>query len=259
MKVSLFRSKAENMKRYFTFKDDNSDKFWAVQVQNNKMTVVFGKTGTAGSAQTKEFETQEAAEKEANKLIKEKSRKGYVEKVEDNIGKIKESEFWGLIKRAKDKAEDTYEQVEILTEILAQRSEEDIIEFEKIFHRLYVASYTSPLWAAAYIINGGCSDDGFDYFRGWLIAQGKDVYYKSIDHPDYLAKIISDEDMGEAECEDMLYVAGKAYESKTGKDYEQFLDLFSPEPYPDINLDWNETGDDLKNRFPQLWKKFGTN
>jgi len=25
---------------------------------------------------------------------------------------------------------------------------------------------------AAYIINGGCSDDGFEYFRRWLVLQG---------------------------------------------------------------------------------------
>jgi hypothetical protein len=29
------------------------------------------------------------------------------------------------------------------------------------------------MWVAAYLMNGGCSDDGFDYFRGWLIAQGR--------------------------------------------------------------------------------------
>jgi hypothetical protein len=28
-------------------------------------------------------------------------------------------------------------------------------------------------WGAAYLANGGCSDDGFDYFRGWLIGQGR--------------------------------------------------------------------------------------
>ena len=27
----------------------------------------------------------------------------------------------------------------------------------------------------------GCSDDTFDYFRGWLIAQGKETFEKVLD------------------------------------------------------------------------------
>lgn len=30
----------------------------------------------------------------------------------------------------------------------------------------------------------GCSDDSFDYFRGWFIAQGKDVYMDALAEPD---------------------------------------------------------------------------
>ncbi|PZH17222.1 hypothetical protein C1I97_05340 [Streptomyces sp. NTH33] len=36
-------------------------------------------------------------------------------------------------------------------------------------------SYQNPLWAAAYVVNGGCSDDGFGCFQGRLrpeAAQG---------------------------------------------------------------------------------------
>ncbi|MBK7936968.1 MAG: DUF4240 domain-containing protein [Lewinellaceae bacterium] len=162
-----------------------------------------------------------------------------------------------MIERAKSKAEDTYEQVEILTELLSNRNEDDIVKFGKIFQKLYTNSYKSDLWAAAYIINGGCSDDGFDYFRGWLIAQGKDVYYNSLDNPEYLARIIKADDMGEIECEDMLSVAENAYVARKGRGSEEFMELVPNEPYPEIEIDWSEEGDDLKNRFPKLWKKFG--
>ncbi|MFE5591185.1 DUF4240 domain-containing protein [Streptomyces sp. NPDC056549] len=33
---------------------------------------------------------------------------------------------------------------------------------------------------AAYMVNGGCCDDGFDYFRGWLIAQGRNVFERAV-------------------------------------------------------------------------------
>jgi hypothetical protein len=42
-------------------------------------------------------------------------------------------------------------------------------------------------WGAAYLANGGCSDDGFDYFRGWLIGQGRKVYETVLADPDSLA------------------------------------------------------------------------
>lgn len=244
------------MKRYFTYKDEKSDKFWSIEIQGLLVTVVFGKIGTAGNTNVKEYFKEEDAKKDADKLIQEKLKKGYVEVLDENAGSFGEIEFWSLIARSKSKAEDPFEQIEILTEILSGRSEEDIIAFQKIFEELYVSSYRSDLWGAAYIINGGCSDDGFDYFRGWLIAQGKDTYYNTLENPEYLVKVIKTEEAGDVECEDMLSAAGNAYQAKTGKDYETFLNMIPSRPYPAIVIDWQEDDDSLKNKFPKLWKKF---
>ena len=41
---------------------------------------------------------------------------------------------------------------------------------------LVARSYDWNLWGAAYLMKGGCSDDAFDYFRGWLVAQGRRVW-----------------------------------------------------------------------------------
>jgi len=54
------------MKRTFTYKDDKSDKFWAIEVQGNGFTVTFGQTGTAGQTQTKTFADEAACKKEAD-------------------------------------------------------------------------------------------------------------------------------------------------------------------------------------------------
>jgi hypothetical protein len=48
-------------------------------------------------------------------------------------------------------------------------------------------SYRWDLWGAAYLINGGCSDDGFDYFRGWLLSQGRAIWQATLADPDSLA------------------------------------------------------------------------
>jgi len=67
------------MKKYLTYKDEKSDKFWSIEVSEDSFTVVYGKTGTAGTSQLKTFENNEKCLKEANKLIKEKTAKGYKE------------------------------------------------------------------------------------------------------------------------------------------------------------------------------------
>ncbi|WP_346274604.1 WGR domain-containing protein [Leptospira santarosai] len=67
------------MKKYLTFKDDKSDKFWNIEVGGNSFTVTYGKTGTVGQTQTKSFDDEEKCLKEAEKLLSEKLKKGYVE------------------------------------------------------------------------------------------------------------------------------------------------------------------------------------
>jgi hypothetical protein len=52
------------------------------------------------------------------------------------------------------------------------------------------SSYSSHLWCAANIMKEFCSDDSFDYFRYWLIASGKQVYYGALAHPDNLATYV---------------------------------------------------------------------
>ena len=44
------------------------------------------------------------------------------------------------------------------------------------------------VWAAAYLIGGGCSDDSFIDFRARLISQGRGWYQKAADSPGNLAE-----------------------------------------------------------------------
>jgi DNA ligase-1 len=65
--------------RHFEFAEGGSAKFWEVTVQDTQVTVRFGRIGAAGQTQTKQFGDSESAERHAEKLIGEKTRKGYVE------------------------------------------------------------------------------------------------------------------------------------------------------------------------------------
>jgi formylglycine-generating enzyme required for sulfatase activity len=65
--------------RRFEFSDSTSNKFWEVDVKGKTLNVTFGKIGTKGQSKPKDFATPEKAKAEMEKLIKEKTGKGYVE------------------------------------------------------------------------------------------------------------------------------------------------------------------------------------
>ena len=97
---------------------------------------------------------------------------------------VDKKEFWGLIEESKGFGG----QAEWLTEVLTKKELKEVLEFEFLFQGLMNDSYQSRLWGAAFILMGGCSDDAFDYFRGWLIGQGEEIYRKVMNDPEYLAK-----------------------------------------------------------------------
>ncbi|EMN42486.1 WGR domain-containing protein [Leptospira weilii] len=68
------------MKHSLIYKEEKSDKFWNIDIAGNTFTVTYGKTGTAGQTQTKKFKDEAACLKEAQKLLNEKLKKGYLEK-----------------------------------------------------------------------------------------------------------------------------------------------------------------------------------
>lgn len=66
--------------RHLEFVGGSSNKFWEITVAGNTFTVRFGRIGTAGQSQTKTFADEMKARREAEGLIAEKVKKGYVEK-----------------------------------------------------------------------------------------------------------------------------------------------------------------------------------
>ncbi len=66
--------------RHFEFIGGSSRKFWEIAVSGNSFTVRFGRMGTAGQSQSKTFAHEAEAKREAEHLVAEKLKKGYVEK-----------------------------------------------------------------------------------------------------------------------------------------------------------------------------------
>jgi predicted DNA-binding WGR domain protein len=73
-------SNAAGSTRHFEFTEGSSRKFWEIVVQENTFTVRFGRIGTLGQSQTKRFADETEAKREADKLVAEKVKKGYVQK-----------------------------------------------------------------------------------------------------------------------------------------------------------------------------------
>lgn len=136
---------------------------------------------------------------------------------------LNEDLYWKIIETSLTKSSDQHTQHENLILQLQKLSAREIIGFKLRTDKLMYDIYNSEMWCAAYIINGGCSDDGFTYFRGWVISRGKEVYYKSKLNPDNLIDELDDEN-DDYEFEDFLYAANDAFETKTEKDLYDFID-----------------------------------
>ena len=66
-------------KRHFEFVKGNSSKFWQIEVLGAEVHIQFGRIGTAGQTASKSFADEATAAKHADKIIREKLAKGYIE------------------------------------------------------------------------------------------------------------------------------------------------------------------------------------
>ncbi|MGB8699183.1 MAG: DUF4132 domain-containing protein [Thermosynechococcaceae cyanobacterium] len=66
-------------RRSLRYTDAKSDKFWTITLEGISHTVEYGRMGTTGQSQTKEFGSEAEAQKSFQKLLQEKLKKGYVE------------------------------------------------------------------------------------------------------------------------------------------------------------------------------------
>src|SRR5437868_3954612 len=134
--------------------------------------------------------------------------------------------FWEIISKAivpgrEDTEKDWFE---ALKRELIKLPPEEILLFRQHFDRMVDTAYKTDLWGAAYLINGGCSDDCFHYFRRWLVAQGRRVYERALKDPDTLADVLDGED--EVEDEEVGAAAARAYLTVMGQpeDWQAFYD-----------------------------------
>jgi hypothetical protein len=171
-----------------------------------------------------------------------------------------EDKFWALIGMSLKATPNQDAQNRYLISYLAKLPPHEIIGFRLRTDYLLYQTYTSALWCAGYIMNGGCSDDSFEYFRCWIISRGKETYYQSKADPDYLAYEITKSD-GDYTFEEFWYVALEAFERTTGKNLYDYIDdenfKTREGSYPEFEFTWQEDDPESRKKIcPKLFERF---
>jgi hypothetical protein len=157
-------------------------------------------------------------------------------------------QFWQILEQGKDSPTP---QAFVKAE-LEKIPPEEIIAYQEHFAQLVERAYRWDLWGAAYLINGGCSDDSFMDFRYGLLAQGKQIYEKALANPDNLADFDLDGDG--LFNESFGYVAAQVYEAKTHQELPTNQGENRLEP---LGEEWDfDDDEECQKRLPKLWAKF---
>ncbi|MFL5344582.1 MAG: DUF4240 domain-containing protein [Hyalangium sp.] len=144
-------------------------------------------------------------------------------------------------------------QLEELKRLLRALPPPEVVGFrDRLLEQMDVA-FQWDLWAAAYLIAGGCSDDGFTDFRGWLISMGRRVFEGAMADAESLADVADAPGIEDVFFEEFLYVPTRAYEESTGHQIPEYTGPLHDAPSGDK---WSEEGSELRQKFPKLWEKY---
>jgi hypothetical protein len=169
------------------------------------------------------------------------------------------SDFWRMI----DATRGLPERLDALARGLSQLGEDEIVRFRIIYDDLINEANKIDLWAAAHLINGGCSEEEFYPFREGLIELGQRVYEAAVTEPDSLATYIKPSQRVEA-TEGLGSAPAMAWMAKTGSETED--DFFEAVDAADEGRSvtaidegewWNfRKAEEVRHRLPRLTEKF---
>lgn len=182
--------------------------------------------------------------------------------------------WWGVIERARaavgERAGDRNHADDPLpgavTDELATLTPAELVDWYVTHVQLTDTAYLHPLWQAAYLIEGGCGDDGFMDFRDGLVLQGREVFTRAVADPDSLADVPvvrqMASDKGWLGFESLGYLVRDAYQRVRGETesldaaLDQAIDNRS-RPSEPTGPSWDGDDDDANRRhLPRLSELF---
>jgi hypothetical protein len=172
---------------------------------------------------------------------------------------MNQDQFWNIIEASRHSLHPLHadgnmeRQLKDLQRLLLALPPQEIIEFRNRFHEQMAAAFHWDLWGAASIIAGGCSNDGFAYFRSWLISRGQRIFTTALANPESLVDVADAPDVEDVFFEELLYVPAEVYRGATGRDIPPYT---GRSPHLPEGLQWNSAENDLQLKFPRLWAKY---
>ena len=160
---------------------------------------------------------------------------------------VDEQTFWQLIDETR--SDDLEEHAERLTARVAALGAEEAVAFDQLWQERHVAAYRWDLWAAAYEIHGGCSDDCFSDFRSYVISLGRGIYESALRDPDSLADVDIDPD---GDWEAVAYIGQRALD-ELGIEGPPYAVTEPPDPVGD---EWDEAAGESARVVPRIARKY---
>ncbi len=162
--------------------------------------------------------------------------------------------FWDLIETTRPKTGDGKEHLQRVEKALSKLNAKDLVNFEEIRVTLMHESYDARLWEVlAILCGGGCGDDSFDYFRNWLIMQGKKVFAQVLEEPQQLPELYPPGQLGFVQ--ELGSLASSVFAERFP---ESDFDAYYDGPYGPGELQgelWN-TDAELQAKYPEIWEKY---
>lgn len=170
-----------------------------------------------------------------------------------------DARFWSIMDATGRYEAEPKAQLAALRESLGALSATEVLGFRDAFDRQMRRAYTWDLWGVAYVMHGGASDDGFEYFRRWLISKGSTQFERVLANPDGLGDGLHPDIEGILEFEEISYVAAEVWSEKTGLTFDEMPPSpawIEPGAEPD-GEPFDESPAALAARFPKTWDRFG--
>jgi hypothetical protein len=167
--------------------------------------------------------------------------------------------FWKIVESSRSRFDPAWadgnmaRQCDELRRFLLALPPEQIVGFRDRCLEQLDAAFHWDLWGAAYIIAGGCSDDGFTDFRGWLVSMGRGIFERAVSDPESLVDVADASGVEDVFFEEFLSVPARTYEEVTGCEIPEYSGRLRHDP---AGQRWSEEGDELQRRFPKLWEKY---
>jgi hypothetical protein len=137
----------------------------------------------------------------------------------ENTRPLDPARFWGLVSEARKYGPGLM--AGGLRALLARSSPEVAAGFACAWEDLLTALYAWPVWDVAYVLEEGCSDDAFEYFRAWVVTLGRDAVEQCLADPVAWAMALPlgslVEEGAEDDAERTSYAPFEAYERLTGE------------------------------------------